>query len=265
MTASPSPLYGVNPFGSLEGISAGPSGVRARGWALDPDTAGPIRVDFWADGRTALGSLTASGDRPDVQNAFPGFGPAHGFDGTVPVPQGTHSVCAYGINVGPGANKLLGCRTVTVTNNPIGALDVVGAKVGSAAIKGWTIDPNTASPIDAHVYVDGRAFAVIHADDPRPDIARVMPGYGQNHGYHADLALASGAHTVCAYGINIGPGTNTTLGCKDVTLPLESVRLARRREERHRRDQGARGWAIDPDKKAPISVHLYLRAAVPTR
>jgi hypothetical protein len=258
MTASPSPLYGVNPFGSLEGLSPGQSGVRARGWAIDPDNGGPVRVDFWADGRTPLGSLNASGEREDVAKAYPGFGAAHGFDSQINVPQGTHSVCAYGINVGAGANQVLGCRTVTVTNNPFGALDVVSAKVGAAAIKGWVIDPNTASPVDAHVYVDGRPFAVLHADNPRPDIGRAVPGYGPNHGYHADLALASGTHTVCAYGINTGPGANTTLGCKNVTLPsnpfgaLDVVRTGSG-------GLRARGWALDPDNLGPISVHLYVQ------
>ncbi len=238
MTASPSPIYGVNPFGSFDGLSVSQSGVRARGWALDPDTRNPVRVDFWIDGRTSIGSLIANRDRPDVQRAFPGLGAAHGFDSTIAVPQGAHSVCAYAINTGAGGNQLIGCRTITVNTNPIGSLDAVAAHVGFAAVRGWTLDPNGTAPIQAHIYVDGKLFRVRTANDARPDIARAFPGYGANHGYHSNLTLLSGAHTVCAYGINIGPGGNATLGCKAVVLPSNPIGLARRRPHRFRGHQG---------------------------
>ncbi|HEY3725342.1 MAG TPA: hypothetical protein VGN59_18455 [Acidimicrobiia bacterium] len=258
MTASPSPLFGVNPFGSLEGMTVSPGGVRARGWAIDPDTANPIRVDFWVDGRTSIGSVMASGSRPDVQRAVPGFGPGHGFATDISVPQGTHSVCAYAINTGPGSNQPIGCRTVTVNNNPFGSLDAVAANVGFARIRGWAIDPNRTTPITTHVYVDGHLMKVLDADDARPDIAAALPGYGEDHGYHADLALASGTHSICTYGINEGPGGNALLGCKTVTLPanpfgaLDVVRSANGSIR-------ARGWAIDPDRAGPITVHLYVQ------
>ncbi len=258
MTASPSPLYGVNPFGALEGMTVSPGGVRARGWAIDPDTANPIRVDFWVDGRTSIASVVASGSRPDVQRAFPGFGDGHGFATDIPVPQGTHSVCAYAINTGPGSNQPIGCRTVKVNNNPFGSLDAVVANVGFARIRGWAIDPNRTTPIAAHVYVDGRLMKVLDADDARPDIARAFPGYGEDHGYHTDLALASGTHSVCTYGINEGPGGNTTLGCKTVRLPANpfgSLDVVRSANGSIR----ARGWAIDPDRTGPITVHLYVQ------
>jgi hypothetical protein len=263
MTASPSPLYGVNPFGSLEGMSVTPNGVSARGWAIDPDTANPIRVDFWLDNRTSIASVTASDSRPDVAQGLPGFGDAHGFDSTIPVPQGTHAVCAYAINAGAGTNQPIGCRTVTVNGNPFGALDVVAAHVGFARISGWAIDPNRTTPIATHVYVDGKLLAVLQADDPRPDIARVVPGYGANHGYHTDLALASGTHSVCTYGINEGAGGNATLGCKTVTLPSNpfgALDLVRSGSGTIR----ARGWAIDPDRAGPITVHLYVQGGSAT-
>ena len=69
--------------------------------------------------------------------------------------------------------------------NPFGSLDAVTAKVGNAAIRGWAIDPNTANPIDVHVYVDGKPFQVLTADDNRPDIGTRYPGYGADHGYTA--------------------------------------------------------------------------------
>ena len=257
MTASPSPRYGVNPFGVFESLTARSSGVRARGWAIDPDTKNAIGVHFWVDGRQSIAALNANVPRPDVQQAHPGFGSSHGFDANIPVPEGTHSVCAHAINVGAGTNRQLGCRTVTVRANPFGALDSAVAKVGHAQIRGWAVDPNRLGPIAAHVYVDGKMFTAITADDNRPDLAGAVPGYGTAHGYAAKLKLPSGKHTICVYGINTGPGANALLGCKAVTLPanpfgsLDSVRSTA---------QGVKvsGWAIDPNTKAPIDVHLYL-------
>ncbi len=258
MTASPSPLYGSNPFGSLDAITSGQAGVRARGWAIDPGTKNAIAVHFWMDGRQPIAALKANGVRGDVAEKYPAFGSHHGFDSIIPVPQGTHSVCAYAINVGAGANRQLGCRTVTVRTNPFGRLDAAVAKVGHAAIRGWAVDPNRVAPIDVHVWVDGRFFTALTAGGNRADIARAVPGYGAAHGYSANLKLRSGRHTICTYGINTGPGANALLGCKVVTLPanpfgsLDSVRSS-----------GAgikvRGWAIDPDTKAPITVHLYIQ------
>lgn len=257
MTASPSPLFGVHPHGALEVLSAGSAGVRAKGWALDPDTTDPIKVHFWVDGKSSVGSVTADRTRNDVAQKFAGYGSAHGYDTVIPVPQGTHSVCAHAINVGAGGNRVLGCRTVTVRVNPFGALDVVSAKVGHAAIKGWAIDPNRIGPIGVHVYVDGKPFTALTADRTRRDIGQAYPSYGEDHGYTATLKLPSGRRTICVYGINEGPGANAALGCKAVTLPanpfgsLDSV-------TRTAGGLRVKGWAIDPDTKAPISVHLYV-------
>lgn len=261
MTASPSPAYGVNPFGSLEAMTSGQAGVRARGWAIDPDTKNAIQVHFWVDGKKAIAALTANGVRDDVAAKYPGFGSSHGFNAMIPVPQGTHSVCAHAINVGAGVNRQLGCRTVTVRTNPFGALDSVVAKVGNASIRGWAIDPNRLAPIDVHVYVDGKFFTALTADDTRTDIANAVPGYGAAHGYAAKLKLPSGPHTICTYGINTGPGANALLGCKAVTLPanpfgsLDSVNSTASGIK-------VRGWAIDPNTKAPITVHLYVNGVV---
>ena len=50
MTASPSPLYGVNPFGSLEGMSVSPSGARA---GAGPSTRTRAARSGWTSGSTA--------------------------------------------------------------------------------------------------------------------------------------------------------------------------------------------------------------------
>jgi hypothetical protein len=108
-----------NPFGFLDEVSPGPSGLHIRGWAIDPDTTNPIAVHVYMDGAFVTGT-TASANRPDVGAAYPGYGSAHGYDLTVPGAPGQHTICTYGINVGMGTvNTQLGCKTVTQGPNAV--------------------------------------------------------------------------------------------------------------------------------------------------
>ena len=209
------------PFGSLDGVSAGPGSVSVAGWAIDPDTASPIQVHVYVDGQGFnLGPVSVA--RADVGSAYPGFGPNHGYYATLGgIAPGVHNVCAYGINVGPGANNQLGCRTVVVPSGPpFGSLDTVArAGPGAVSVTGWAIDPDTASPIEVHVYVDGQGFNLGPVSASRADVAKAFPGYGPNHGFVATLGgIVPGPHTVCAYGINVGPGSSNQLGCGQVTV-----------------------------------------------
>jgi GH25 family lysozyme M1 (1,4-beta-N-acetylmuramidase) len=248
-------LAAGNPFGSLDGAQRLAGSIRVRGWAIDPDTTGPIPVHVYVDGRIA-GTGTADAPRGDVGRAYPGWGAAHGFDLDVPVTPGDHTVCVYGINRGSGTvNPLLGCRLVT--GDPFGALDEITPRPGGAVVTGWAVDPDTTSPIDVHVYVDGRGWAVGRADRHRPDVAQAL-STGSAHGYAVPLAgLPPGTREVCTYGINVGSGANSLLGCRRVTLAtgpfgaLDDVVAS---------DGGlrVRGWAIDPDTTSPIDVHVYV-------
>ena len=207
-----------SPFGNLDTAAGVPGGVSVAGWAIDPDTTQPIQVHVYVDGAGV--ALTADGSRPDVGAAFPASGPNHGFGSALIGAQpGRHQVCAYAINVGPGhANPLLGCRAVTVPNwSPVGNLDAVTGVPGGVSVAGWAIDPDTTQPIQVHVYVDGAGVALT-ADGPRPDVGAAFPGFGSSHGFTALLGAAPGGHRVCAYGINVGTGTNALLGCRTVTV-----------------------------------------------
>ena len=69
------------------------------------------------------------------------------------------------------------------------------------------------------MYVDGRTNTLTWASQSRPDIATVYPASGPNHGFSLSLAATRGAHSVCLYAINTGPGNSTPLGCRTVTVP----------------------------------------------
>ena len=103
------------PYGSVDLAEGQAGGVHLAGWSIDPDTSGPVQVHVYVDG-TWTAAVTADGDRPDVGTTHPGYGDAHGFDATLPLRAGKHTVCVYGINVGPvAANHSLGCRAVTTS------------------------------------------------------------------------------------------------------------------------------------------------------
>lgn len=213
--ASAAGAAGWSPIGSVDVVRQEFGQVRVAGWALDKDTSSSIAVHVYGDGRPLRG-VSASLSRPDIGRAF-GKGDAHGYDTTVYLPEGTRTVCAYGINAAGtgGRSALLGCRRVGVRHTPIGRLDAVSPQRDAVVVGGWTLDPDTAGSTGIHVYVDGRPVRAISANRDRGDIARAFPGYGMAHGYTVAVPAATGWRTVCVYAINVGgtAGGNVRLGC----------------------------------------------------
>jgi hypothetical protein len=208
----------VNPLGHLDEASSDLNGIRLRGWAIDPDTAAPIAVHLYVD--SAGQAVTASRNRPDVGAAYPLYGSNHGFDTTIPAGNGVHTVCAYGINTGPGVNDSsgdsntdLGCKTVTVQADPYGSVDQVDANSAVIRVRGWAIDPDSPRPVTVQVYANGRRLLGSGtASLDRPDVGAAYPGYGPAHGF--DIALPTQPHTtLCVTAVNIGAGGDTVLGC----------------------------------------------------
>ena len=101
------------PFGVVDSVVPGSRSVTVTGWAIDPDTTGPVPVHVYVAG---VGSaVVADGDRPDLVPVFD-KGAAHGFTVTLPAPPGPQQVCVYAINTPSGPNPQLSCRTVTVAD-----------------------------------------------------------------------------------------------------------------------------------------------------
>jgi len=242
------------PFGVLESVVPAGGGVKVKGWAVDPDVNGPIPVHVYVGGRGT--AITANVNRPDLSAQLGSYGTVHGFEAIVPGPPGRQDVAVYGINDN-GPNRLIALRSVDVlSGSPFGHLDLVQAGPGSVRVAGWVLDPDTSDPIDIHVYVD-KAGTAVRADRPRPDIEALYPGYGAVHGFDAVIPAPSGWHTVCVYGIDVGPGENRELGCRMVLVggdPFGSVDVVRASGG----ILSVGGWAIDPDTKDPIDVHVYV-------
>jgi hypothetical protein len=207
----------ANPTGSFDGWAPSSPGIRVSGWAVDPDSDASVGVHVYVDGRFA-GQGVASGSRPDVGDAFGWVGNNRGFDIEAAALPGPHNVCVYALNLGPGGNNLLGCRSVNVPDrNPFGSFDGASRVGGGVRAAGWTIDPDLVFPIEVHVYVNGAFAAAVPATVNRPDVGAVFPIFGPHHGFDVTVAAPPGPVQVCVFAINWGPGwTNPLLGCRAV-------------------------------------------------
>lgn len=250
-----------NPGGRLDSVAFVGGQLQVYGWALDPDTHASIRVHIYIDG--AGRSLTASRSRSDVARLHKGFGAAHGFLLRTPLSTGTHSVCVYAINVGAGKNINLGCRSIAINNNPIGAITGVTRVPTGLHITGWTLDPNTTASIRTAIYVD-QAGRTVTANLPvSAAVAKAHPGYGTKHGFDVTMPAAAGTRNVCVAGINVGIGMTKAVGCKAVAVSntpyghLDSIRRIGTTNQ-----VVVTGWAIDPDSTRPVTVGLT--ATLPT-
>jgi hypothetical protein len=113
-----------SPVGALDLVGApGPGEVRVKGWAFDPDApTEPLDVRLVVGGRAGSPGaaeydfgLIATRARGDVAARYPPAGSRHGFDARTPtVKSGPQPVCVYATNVGLGADRLLGCKQVTI-------------------------------------------------------------------------------------------------------------------------------------------------------
>lgn len=259
-----------SPVGGIDKVTAESGKVTVTGWALDPDTAAPITVHVYVG--SASYAVTADQDTKSVPASYSAYGTKHGFTYSVAAPPGDTNVCIWGINVGLGGNTEMDCQKTTIPGStgpteqgraPIGNFEKVVVAPGQVTASGWALDPDTAQPIQVHMYVGARSAAYT-ADGVRNDVANAYPAYGNKHGFQTTMTGVAGTQNVCMYAINTGPGGHTQLGCMTVNIPAKIV------------DQGrvpigwldatpvapgkvtVNGWAIDPDTSEPIQVHVYV-------
>ena len=241
-TPTPTPVVHI-PSGSsntysraaLDPLEPGPGAVRVRGWSFDPDLPTfpqVVHVYAFYDGSATPVALDtpvvrAATPRPDVNRALNVDGD-HGFNRRLAIRPGTHKVCVYSISVdGTGAtdglNRLINCRTVTITAQaaPRGVVDNITRVGNSVIVNGWAYDLDIAlSSVDIHVYIDGRPAASSTANRPRPDVNQILSIDG-DHGFTTSVPIGAGPHEVCVYVIGLDPtgspdGDNRLLTCQTV-------------------------------------------------
>lgn len=251
----------ATPFGSFDAAWSGNGTINLAGWAIDPDVNDPIRVHVLVDWQDK-GKHLADKPRPDIAGAVPGYGDSHGFSVNLGgIGTGPKSVCIWAENVGPYGSEdpLLGCRSVTISPNPFGSFDQASAQPGGVRLTGWTIDADTQSPTQVHVYVDNAFAGLGTAGGTRPDVYSAFPWAGANHGFQIDVGAAPGTRNVCAWAINIGPGAHTFLGCRSVVVP-DGNPFGHFDSAARSSGGGVRvaGWAIDPNTVNAVEVHAYV-------
>lgn len=251
---------GGDPYGVIDSARAvGPGRIEVSGWAIDPNGITPTQVVARINGADTV--VTANQDRPDLGNPG-GLGNLHGYTATIQVPTGGNvQVCMGAANsIGPGSSVSLGCRTVALPGgSPLGVIDTAISGIGSLSVTGWVVDPDTAAAIDVHVYVNGIGRLAIRADGTRNDVAAGFPGYGPSRGYSGSVSVGGGAHTVCVYGINVGVGNHSLLGCRAVQVAGGSPFGALDTVTFENGSLRVTGWAVDPDTVFSIPVHVYVQ------
>ena len=204
-----------NPVGHFDSVTSTVGALRVTGFVIDPDAFRPIRVDVFVDGVLAA-TANADVNRDDVAAAYPHLGGKFGFDVSVPATPGQHNVCVIARNANGGADLDLGCRPAAVPSNPVGVVEgVTSPGSGTMRIVGWAQDPELPGPSEVRITVDGVTVTTVLADQARPD--------GRSgHGFDVTVTgIAPGARSVCITALNIGIGTDVSLGC--ATLAVAAV------------------------------------------
>jgi GH25 family lysozyme M1 (1,4-beta-N-acetylmuramidase) len=269
------------PTGSFDDLAVAGSGtqvsLRARGWAVDlANTAASNQTHVYVtapDGKTTGYAWAANTPRPDVDQAL-GYGPSHGFDGSIPIARsGTYTACAY--SIGTFGNTSLGCKTLTATGVgvPLGSFDTLGQvrtpdKV-SLQLRGWAVDqanPSASSFADTYVTAPNGTTTGYRmtANSSRPDVESAT-GLGGNHGFDYQIPItAPGMYKACTYAI--GQNANVPLGCQAVSVlpnpsPIGSYDTLSLTQAVNSAGLQISGWALDPTQPATsISVSAYISA-----
>jgi hypothetical protein len=191
-----------------------------RGWAIDPRTADPVRVQVRRNGELVHDAY-ADGHRGDLGDLARRYGVAHGFDTEIPAVAGTNRVCVRIVAIRPGEDRGLGCSDVVHAVDPVGALEQVRAEGLGVTLSGWALDPNSPDPVTIVVRVDGERPLVgstARASEQRPDVAVRHPRHGPRHGFDHFVAVEPGRREVCVTVVNVGLGRDRSLGCRAVDV-----------------------------------------------
>jgi len=247
------------PIGNIDDVSyRGGDTVRVTGWAFDPDqSTTEISIAIYVDG-VGVSWFPTGVSRRDVNAAY-GISGNHGFEVSLPMKPGTHSVTVFAINVPDGDNPVIGTRTVLVGRYPIGCVDDLSYRGNNTVrIAGWALDPDQpGTDIPIAVYVDGAGINWYPTGISRGDVNSAYGATG-NHGFEVLLPMSPGLHSVTVRAKNVPGGDDpiistgsvlvgaNPMGYLDLAVPVSGgLRL--------------RGWAFDPDNpNAEISVAVYI-------
>ncbi|HKC26438.1 MAG TPA: fibronectin type III domain-containing protein, partial [Jatrophihabitans sp.] len=239
-----------NPRGAFQAAAVQSGRLRLVGWSVDGDKPNAV-VTMAIKVDSTTHQVPASVARSDMAKLYPNAGNNHGFDVSYTLAEGSHTICVTATNIGFGTNQNLGCKTVVINFTPAAAITGLNATSTGARLTGWASDPDTSNPISVQLSVDSKT-TTLTANGPG--------GSHSGHNFAATLGLKSGAHKVCAVGLNVLYGThNSAPACSTITLALSPLgkfeSLARQSGSSN---LAVRGWALDPDTTGAVSIQVIL-------
>jgi hypothetical protein len=202
------------PFGSFETFFLGGSGPNSApvgpggatnvvGWAIDPDTTGPVPIAVFLDGTLIAYTPAADMVRNDVAAAYPIYGAAHGFNMPITVPPGEqHLLCVAAINAPGtgGSDTMLSCIWADSTPKFVGTVDSIEQTDLGLRVVGWIADAfGSTDALPLAVFLDGQLVSYTPAAGLyRPDIVcpRGCVG-GPYHGFDQSFMASPGYHEMC--------------------------------------------------------------------
>ncbi len=141
------------------------------------------------------------------------------------------------------------CDDLESSFMPTGVLAGVGRRPGGISVGGWARDQDVPNgPISVRVTVNGQNAGTVTANTIRPDGALDFHGFVPTN--------ATGNVTVQAWAQDDVGTLEVDLGSKSITLSSEPIGYLDDVQS-GASSVWVRGWAIDPDVAAPISVHVY--------
>jgi hypothetical protein len=247
-----------DPIGAFDSAQFSQGKITINGWGFDKSTTSSASIHVYINGQW-LGAYSANKPRPDVASIFK-VGQLTGFvENITYTTPGTHQICAWVVGDNIGApNMGLGCKTVEVTADPIGAFDSAQFSQGKITINGWGFDKSTTSSASIHVYINGQWLGAYSANKPRPDVASIFK-VGQLTGFVENITYTTpGTHQICAWvvGDNIG-APNMGLGCKTVEVTADPIGAF----DSAQFSQGKitiNGWGFDKSTTSSASIHVYI-------
>lgn len=157
--------------------------------------------------------------------------------------------------------------------SPFGNFENASAVTGGIDLKGWAIDPDTKDSIYIWVTVDG-AGQHLYANVSRPDVSSAYPNGGSAHGFRSVISATAGKHRVCVTASNVGLGSHTSLGCRDVEVTAQNTLDTAKESTPGSPDPIGElrhavavpggieimGWTLDPDTTSSIYAWVTVNA-----
>jgi hypothetical protein len=204
-----------DPIGHVDKIVADSSGgYTVFGWAADPDDlTRNARVVNVVDGQRKLSALTSI-RRANVTKTYH-TGQTPGFRLYVSPRTGVHTVCIAAYNIAGGLPTVLKCfvtpRSASINSyayNPDGSVRSTSATSSTMTVTGAVTDPDfLARRLTVVLYVDGSAAKTVTT-------SWVADSDGsRSNEFTITVPVSSGAHLGCVWVVNVGFGSNSSLGC----------------------------------------------------